>query len=832
MNGKVLATCTLLLVVGLAWGISPAKPSPEPKMGSSVLAGDMIVRINRDVAVQKQLQNALLDKGATYQPRTRHFNAQGRPLYTNRLILEDSPYLLQHAHNPVDWYAWGPEAFARAKNENKPIFLSIGYSTCHWCHVMEKESFENPQIAALLNENFVSIKVDRERRPDVDATYMTAVTLISGQGGWPMSSFLSPEGKTFFGGTYYPPEEFTQLIQRINLLWREDQAEFLAQADNVAEAVAELSMTRAKAQELGVETVKRGVISIMSAYDDLQGGYGQAPKFPNEPLLFLLLNHVEHGVDKYVLNSLEHTLDTMAHGGIYDQIGGGFHRYSTDNRWRVPHFEKMLYNQANLSRIYLRGWKLTSKPAFARVARQMLDYVLREMTAPEGGFYSATDADSEGEEGRFFMWTQAQIKTALNQDDARLAIDLYEMSAEGDAGIDGQGRNILHMGQSMEDYAVSHQLEPNSFIDHVAQINQHLLKTRQQRIPPSLDTKIITAWNGMMITAFALAGDTLNQADYLAAAIRAAEFIWSHNRNNDGDLWRASLNGHASVAASQEDYAYLAESFVMLYDVTGEKIWLQRTEQLVEKMLAQFWDKADGGFFMGSEQFGLGHSGIGQAGLAQARLKGMGRVKDSSEGAIPSGNSVALQVLQKLSRRTNNMEYKKYAEASLSAFSATLTSNPTTFPYMLSAANDLYKGETGAHQYAARGAVKVNAEINAQHSLTLNLSIQPGWHINAHQPLQEYLIPTSLQLPGDSQGWRMEDVNYPQEKRRTLGFQQEQLALYEGQFQVKAKLTKSPAKKEQALNAQSPPPVELHLQACSDSVCLAPETLRLRPLMR
>ncbi len=771
-----------------------------------MLPEDSIVEIKRSAATQEQLQNALQDKGDDYVPRTEHVDTKGRPLYTNRLILEDSPYLLQHAHNPVDWYAWGPQAFAKAQQENKPIFLSIGYSTCHWCHVMEKESFENPLIARLLNIYFVSIKVDRERRPDVDATYMAAVKLMMGYGGWPMSSFLSPEGKTFYGDTYFPPAEFTRVLQEIHQFWQQNQSEFLAQADEVADAVAALSATQARVATIEVSAINNGLSRIMSAYDEHNGGFSQAPKFPNEPLLYFLLNHVEHRFNQDVLNALQHTLDAMLRGGIYDQIGGGFHRYSTDYRWLVPHFEKMLYNQANLSRIYLRGWKLTRNSAFKRVARNTLDYVLREMTASDGGFYSATDADSEGHEGRFFLWTPAQIKAALNHDDAELALDIYDVSAQGNF----EGRNILHLGESLEVYAKNHQLDPDTFVKRIARINQRLLETRQRRIPPSLDTKIITAWNGMMITALAQAGDMLDDAHYRTAAIRAAEFIWRYNRNEDGDLLRASLDGRASVAASQEDYAYLAESFLMLFDITGQHLWLQRAEKLTDTMLAQFWDKNSGGFFLGSEK---------------SALTAMGRIKDSSDGAMPSGNSVALHVLQKLSRRTNNLEYGKYAQASLSAFSSTLMSNPSTLPYMLSAANDLFNGETGAHLYAAHGAIAVHAELGTHQDLTLNLSIRPGWHINAHQPLQKYLIPTSVKLAEDSKGWRIEHLDYPKAERRTLGFQSEPLALYEGEIEIKAVLTKT----NKTSIVDRPPPIELRLQACSNSLCLAPETLRLIP---
>jgi hypothetical protein len=799
-----------MLTAGQAWGINQAERLSEPEAGSSLSSGGTTIQINRDNVTQKQIQHALVEKGDSYIPRTKHLDTQGRPLHTNRLILEDSPYLLQHAHNPVDWHAWGPEAFALAKQQNKPIFLSIGYSTCHWCHVMEEESFENPQIALLLNELFIPIKVDREQRPDVDATYMLAVMLINGQGGWPMSSFLTPEGKTFYGATYFPPAQFTELINRIASLWRDDRPELLTQANRLAEAVEKESATQQQAQKLKENIIQQAVTNIMSAYDDQRGGFSQAPKFPNEALLYLLLDQVQHSPDKTVLSALENTLAAMARGGIYDQIGGGFHRYSTDNIWQVPHFEKMLYNQALLSRIYLGAWRLTGNPAFERVIRETLDYVLREMTAEQGGFYSATDADSEGEEGLFFLWTPDQINASLDKADAAIALDLYGITQQGNF----EGQNVLNLAEPLEVYAARHQLDRDQLVSQVAAINKRLREKRSQRIHPLTDTKIITAWNGMMITALAQAGDMLSEPTYLDAALRAADFIWQQNRDGDfqgkGKLWRANLDGSASIAGSQEDYAYLAESLLMLFDVTGEQLWLQRAQVVTEQMLTQFWDKEGGGFFMGVEE---------------PALAGMGRIKDGSDGAIPSGNSVALHVLQKLARRTDNLDYSLYAEQSLAAFASKVMAQPEAFPYMLSAANDMFNGETGSRQYAAHGKVVVNAVVESEQNLALHLTIQPGWHINAHQPLQEYLIPTVLKLQGDVEGWRIEQAEYPQAKLRKLGFQQEQLALYEGQFKINVALSRT----EQVLSADGLPPIELHLQACSDSVCLAPEKLQLLP---
>ena len=446
---------------------------------SSLSAAAGTLTREHSMALEQKLQAGYLAKGPNYKPRTTHLRPDGTPEYINRLILEDSPYLLQHAHNPVNWYPWGEEAFTRAKQEDKPVFLSIGYSTCHWCHVMERESFENPQIAKFLNEHFISIKVDRESHPDVDQVYMTAVMLMNGHGGWPMSSFLTSDGKPFLSGTYYPPGQFTSILQQIQLLWVERRAEVLAQAARVAEAVQEANDRQTQAKALDAEIVPKTSRLLLSSLDELQGGFGAAPKFPHEPLLYLLLNQAERRQDKQALHALELTLDAMARGGIYDQVAGGFHRYSTDNEWLVPHFEKMLYNQAQLARIYLLAWRLTGNPTYRRVATQTLDYVLREMTSPEGGFYSATDADSEGREGAFFVWTPEQVRAALPAYEAELALKLYGVTLAGNF----EGHSILHLPLGLEAFAARESLNPLALTEQVERINARLREFRELREP-------------------------------------------------------------------------------------------------------------------------------------------------------------------------------------------------------------------------------------------------------------------------------------------------------------------------------------------------------------
>lgn len=388
----------------------------------------------RPPELQRQLAAALAAKGPDYRPRTEHLLPDGRPRYINRLILEDSPYLLQHAHNPVDWFAWGEAAFEKARRENKPIFLSIGYSTCHWCHVMEVESFENPEIARLLNEHFVAIKVDRETRPDLDHIYMTAVQLLTGHGGWPMTTLLTPEGKVFYGGTYFRPDDLTRLLAQVERAWREQRQEIQATATQITQAVAASMAVVAGAAELKPELAAKTAHGLLQGHDELQGGFDHAPKFPNEPLLALWLDQARRGAEKTtpaILAALQTDLDAMAAGGIHDQAGGGFHRYATDNEWLVPHFEKMLYNQAQLARLYVGVFQLTGKADYARVARRALDFVLREMTAPQGGYYSALDADSAGGEGRYYLWTPAEVRKVLNANDATYSIRHYGLSESG-----------------------------------------------------------------------------------------------------------------------------------------------------------------------------------------------------------------------------------------------------------------------------------------------------------------------------------------------------------------------------------------------------------------
>lgn len=747
-----------------------------------------------------QLQRALERKGQRHSPRTEHLLPDGRPRYTNRLILEESPYLLQHAHNPVNWFPWGEEALARARQEGKPLFLSIGYSTCHWCHVMERESFDNPEIARFLNEHFIAIKVDREQHPDIDATYMTAVRLMTGQGGWPMSSFLTPQGRPFFGGTYFPPEHFTRVLHRIKELWNTDNDALLQKAARISEAVARANRYRDKAGAIDNATLDRAARSILAGYDELQGGFTPAPKFPNETLLLLLLHKLERQDDEPLRKALLHTLDTMAQGGIHDQVGGGFHRYSIDNAWLVPHFEKMLYNQALLGRVYLKAWQISGEQRYARIARQTLEYVIRDMMAPGGAFFSATDADSEEEEGRFFLWSEQQLRAALTPAQTRRANDLLGITPSGNF----EGSNILHLPEALDEYARRMTMPLPTLLGELDSIRERLYRARELRVHPDRDEKIISAWNGMMITTLALAGEALGEPRYLEAAEQAAEYIWRHHLRDSNGLWRISLNGAPSTPASQEDYAYVGEALVTLFDITGEQHWLDRSRILTDSMLQRFRDREQGLFYMSESE----------------NIASMPRFSQINDGAMPSGNAVALRLLNLMEQRTGNPSYGEHADTLLAALASTIKQQPAAHAYMLLAADERLQGETGPHRFAGRGAVSVHAYLESENQLTLQLNLRPGWHINSHKPANKNLIPTTLSLHENSAGWSLEQLHYPAPVRRRLGFAQEPLELYEGDIRISARLHKSSSD-----GAKGKALLRLQIQSCSDELCLLPEVL-------
>jgi len=751
--------------------------------------------------LQNQLILALKSKGPDYKARTRHIKNRN-PVYTNRLILEDSPYLLQHAHNPVNWYPWGEEAFATAKRENKPIFLSIGYATCHWCHVMEEESFESIQVAKILNEHFIAIKVDREQYPDIDATYMTAVTMLTGHGGWPMSSFITYEGKPFFGGTYYPQAAFVDLLLQVKSAWDIQHQTLLVQANKLAAAVQQETSRRGAITTLEQSAVQSAIQQIMNRFDRQNGGFSLAPKFPNEPLLLLLLQVAERHNNPQLIEAVDKTLSSMAQGGIYDQVGGGFHRYSTDAQWLVPHFEKMLYNQAYLVRVYAQAYRLTHNPLYARVVRQTLDYVLREMSNDKGVFYSATDADSEGEEGTYFVWTIEEINKLFHSTDADFIKQLYGVKQGGNF----KGKNIFFLSQSLQQTAKQNNESLTTLLTRLDPLLETLRNYRHKRIPPLTDNKIIVAWNSMLITALIEAGDILNEPRYINAAKTATASLWDSQRTKDGDMWRINLNNKASIPAKQDDYAHFSEALLTLYDVTNNESYLQMAQQLTDEMVKHFLDSRSGTLNMGTNKLLFTQP------------------KESYDGALPSGNAVAVRIFNRLYNRTGQEKYSDYATKILQTFSSGIIQQPAAYSYMLAQLDELKNGELGAHQYAARSAIKVDGKIEMlganQYKLNIHFKVKPDWHINANKPLQKQLIATTINVM-DSQNWQLSNIQYPPAELIKTAFDKEPLALYQGNFIISADITTKTRLNTKPVN------INLNLQACNQNSCLAPELLTL-----
>jgi len=590
--------------------------------------------------------------------------------HTNRLIEETSPYLLQHAHNPVDWHPWGSEAFELAQKEDKPIFLSIGYSTCHWCHVMERESFENEQIAKIMNEHFISIKVDREQRPDVDEIYMNAIVMMTGSGGWPLSVFLTPEGKPFYGGTYFPPSDaygrpgFERVLLSIVKAWKNRRQELVGSAAKMSELLQSQASPTGK-NNLSPEILDVAFVSFQNSFDAVNGGFGTAPKFPQPANLSMLLSYWHRTADNQALEMVEKTLDSMADGGIYDHLGGGFHRYATDDQWLVPHFEKMLYDQALLSKVYIEAYQITNNEGYAHVAREIFDYVLRDMTDPAGGFYSAEDADSEGREGTFYLWDPEQTASVLDEEQARVFNTYYGVTNEGNFE---EGKTILNITTSIEQLEQEFQKDRAAIENILTAARNRLFQERAKRIRPHRDEKIITAWNGLMISSLAYGGAVLDEEKYIEAARRSAEFILSTLRKN-GRLMRYYRDGRVVEKAFLDDYAFMAMGMLDLYEATFDVKWLIEAKSLSNQMIELFADTETGGFFL--------------AGKDSDKL--IARTKPGSDGAIPSGNSVAALVLLKLGRLTMDQYFAEVGGGVLETFSQQLEQSPAYSSAMLGA---------------------------------------------------------------------------------------------------------------------------------------------------
>jgi hypothetical protein len=752
----------------------------------------------------------------------------------NRLIHEKSPYLLQHARNPVNWYPWGPEAFAKAKKEGKPIFLSVGYSTCHWCHVMERESFETEAVAKILNEFYIAIKVDREERPDVDQVYMTATQMLAGQGGWPNSLWLTPAGKPWYAGTYYPPNDkfgrpgFKKILTQLARAWKAQNAEILKRSDEIAARIKRYTSGKPRTPasgEISYRLLENAAEVMSMTFDPRMGGFGRAPKFPPHSSLQLLLSEYKRTKNERLLHMARVTLDAMAAGGIHDHIGGGFHRYATDPIWLLPHFEKMLYDNAQLARAYVTAYELTGKARYKRVAMDTYNWVLREMTDKDGGFYSALDADSEGEEGLFYVWTRKEVVKILGDKAGDEFCKIYGFAKGGNfhdqATGEKPGTNIPHFPAGFDAGAKKLGVDQNELRKRLTDAREKLLKHRVKRIWPYKDDKILTSWNGLMIEALAYGGHALKDPRLTKAAEKAAQFVLTNMRKN-GRLLRTYRAGGAKLNAYLDDYAFLGLAMIELHRTTGDKKWLTEAVSLADVMLKNYSDPDGGGFFFTSSD----HEEL------------LSRTKDPFDRAVPSGNAVAVKLLIELGHLTGQAKYRTAAEKSLKGFLLFMQRSPRGMSTLLHAAGRYLAtappqtAKTMTRKPAATsqtGPVKVEAfasKLTAAPGESIKLkiliTIEKGWHVNSNKPLAKVVVPTSLKLTsGDKLS--LADVAWPEGDKTKFEFSDETVSIYDGVVLVNANIALGkdiPAGKVKA-------ELTLTAQPCSNTVCKLPAKHKL-----
>ena len=763
----------------------------------------------------------------------------------NRLADETSPYLLLHAHNPVDWYPWGPEAFEKARSEDKPIFLSIGYSSCYWCHVMERLVFENPEIARYMNEHFVNIKVDREERPDVDDIYMTSLQVyfqaagVNQGGGWPLSMFLTPTAQPFAGGTYFPPDDqqgrtgFPTVIRRIDELWRDKRPQIEQNAEILTSEVRRVMKPRVvlTPPKLGPKLVEQAVQAMVDSYDPEHGGVDfnpsnpDAPKFPVPAKLALLQHDLRGRGNDRVAAVIDDTLEHIAAGGIRDHLGGGFHRYSTDRRWHVPHFEKMLYDQAQLVSVYAAAFSRTGNPRFRDVVDGTLGFVLRELTDPEGGFYSALDAETDGIEGEYYVWTPAEIELVLQAEDAELFERVYGLEAPQ---VFEHGY-VLHLPRAIDEVAGELQMPADELRRRLEAARHKLLEARQTREVLLRDDKVLTSWNGLMIRGFAEAGRVLENADYIGAAERAAGFVLSEMQDEERRLLRTYRNGQSKLNAYLDDYAFLVEGLLALHEATGKDEWLAAARRLTDQQIESYWDKAGGAFFFTSH----GHEEL------------IVRTKNAYDAVIPSGNSTSVRNLVRLAELTGEDSYRDRARQTLEVFAANVERVPASMTNMALALGE-YLGEgeplalaqrrTAADdeeilQVGAESASKDDNElVRARAYFSVDrlpaggtcevivlLQVKPGWHVNANPAKPDFLIPTTFSMKSKNKT-KLSNVRYPKGHSLTIPGFDEPLVVYEkvvairGTIEVPRNIGTSVEQLE----------LQVKYQACNDERCLRP----------
>ena len=760
---------------------------------------------------ERQLRAAEAAKAGQYDKRTEHLDEDGRAIFINRLILEDSPYLLQHAHNPVNWYAWGELPFEVAKAENKPVFLSIGYSTCHWCHVMEVESFDNVEVAKVLNRHFISVKMDREQYPDIDEVYMTGVQCVSGHGGWPMSNFLLADGRPFFGATYFPSGQFIGLLEQVHTVFTHRYDELERSAAGLHQSIQRILAERRTPSPLADDLPDKTLQALYEREDEEFGGLAGAPKFPQEPLLLLALDQARRERDPRAFQFAERSLRHMAMGGIYDHVGGGFHRYSVDAQWLAPHFEKMLYNQSQLVPAYLQAWQLGGSRFFRRVVEQTLDYVMREMQLPEGGFYSATDADSEGREGTFFVWSLKELEELLDEDELALLIGHYGVSAAGNF----EGANILHLSAPFPGGETG---------DALDRILPRLRQARSKREPPLRDDKLIAAWSGAMISALCQSAWAMDRPDWLEAAERAASHMWKSNIEADGGLRRIWLNGSCSIDGQLEDYANFALALLQLSDVTGKLEYLRQAGSLMRQALTRFFDPDLNSFC-----------------LAPDNTPGpqLIRSRNATDGAQISPVATALECMIGLNRRAALLPEAVATEfhgerisACIRELAAAINANPVGHPSLLRAIRAWESGEIELMQSVGEGRARVlvrRSAGNGDQALIIRVMVAPGWHVTAPGQAGGEFQPLALTLHESEANWRLGEMQCTGDQALLATPTGENIEILQGEVELRvALLPVAPPEIGRDDEFAACADLRLQVQLCDDHSCRLPETLRFR----
>jgi len=775
------------------------------------------------------------------EPVRRQPNDSATSVPANRLIRETSPYLLQHAHNPVDWFPWGGEALERAKRQDKPIFLSVGYSTCYWCHVMEQQSFQNAEVARVLNENFVAIKVDREERPDIDEHYMLATQLLTGRGGWPNSVWLTPDGSPWMAGTYFPLQQFIQILKRLSEMWKTRRPDVERQADQVSQAMRRAaSAPAAQAGPVDESLVDGAISQLRHSYDPTNGGFGGAPKFPPHGSLALLIHEYRRSGDSELLEMITGTLDAMARGGIRDHLGGGFHRYSVDDHWLIPHFEKMLCDDAQLMRAYADGFALTGNRQYRQVVEDIFRWLQAEMTDANGAFLSAIDAGAVGEEGEFYLWRRAEVLDILGRQDGELFCEVYGLTEGGNyhkerAG-ERPGTNIIHLAKTGEQSGQDNEPDSAQLAARRRAMREKLLSARNRRPRPHKDDKVLAAWNGLMIAGLAHAGRVLEEPRYVQAAEKAADFVTTAMTTDDGRLLRTYRAGRARLPGYLDDYASLAAGLLELYRADRDTRWLEHARRLADVMLEDFRDKTDGGFFFSTAE----HDEV------LPRSKNL-----LGGGNMPSPNGAAVGVLLRLGRLTGEARYTQAGLSTLDSLSSLMWQYPLAAETLILAAAvslespvpaetatapsaardrpappDAHKPDARAVQHPVTAelyASRLTAKPEQTFHLAVALDIAEGWHLYAPSSAASYVVPTTISVKAAD--WlKPGAVTLPKSRRAEDPVLHARLDVYEGRVWLVVPLTVS----KDSPDGQADLEVEVNFQACNDNQCLAPQTVTLQ----